>query len=114
MARRSAKPTVSPCPPGQRGGAYRPLSDADVRAITEAALTILADLGMGEVPARLAADLRAAGAVDGPPGRLAFPRALVEDAIAAAPARFVLHGQDEARSIEVGGEAVHFGAAVGA
>ena len=32
-----------------------------------------------------------------------------EDAIAAAAKSFVLHGRDEARSIEVGGDRVHFG-----
>ena len=36
-------------------------------------------------------------------------RALVEDAIACIAERFVLHGWDEARSIEVGVYGVHFG-----
>ena len=108
IARRAAKPALDPCPPGQPGGQYRPLAEDDLRRIHDTALRLLAELGMGEVPPRLAADLEAAGAVrDG--ARIIFPRSLVEDAIAAAPARFVLHGRDEARSIEVGGEAVHFG-----
>jgi trimethylamine--corrinoid protein Co-methyltransferase len=33
----------------------------------------------------------------------------VEDAIARAAKRFVLHGRDPARSIEVGGDRVYFG-----
>jgi len=98
----------NPAPPGQKGGQYRPLSEADLQAIYATAKRLLAELGMGEVPARLTADLLAAGAV-AKGDRLLIPPALVEDAIAAAAKRFVLHGQDEARSIEVGGEAVHFG-----
>ncbi|MEM9270015.1 MAG: hypothetical protein AAGA78_13890 [Pseudomonadota bacterium] len=43
----------NPCPPGQRGGLYRPLSDDDLAAIYETALKLLAELGMGEVPPRL-------------------------------------------------------------
>ena len=36
-------------------------------------------------------------------------RALVEDAIACIAERFLLHGWDEARSIKVGVDGVHFG-----
>ena len=108
LALRAAGPD-NPCPPGQRGGQYRPLSEPDLRAIYDTALRLLADLGMGEVPARLRADLLAVGAVADGRGRVLFPRALVEDAIAAAARVFTLHGRDEARSITVGGEAVHFG-----
>lgn len=64
---------------------------------------------MGEVPDRLRRELLAAGAVQASNGRVLFPRSLTEDAIARAAKRFVLHGRDEARSIEVGGDAVHFG-----
>ena len=66
-------------------------------------------MGMGEVPARLEADLLRIGAVDNGAGRLLFPSALVEDAIDKAAKRFVLHGRDEDRSIEVGGDRVYFG-----
>ena len=107
--KRAAKPVVDPCPPGQLGGAYKPLSDADLHAIFETALRLLSELGMGEVPQRLFGDLLKAGAVAGGPGRITFPRSLVEDAIAAASKRFVLHGRDEDRSIQVGGDAVYFG-----
>ena len=100
---------ANPCPPGQRGGQYRPLDEAELRAIYETALRLLAELGMGEVPARLQADLLAAGAEDNGTGRLLFPRALVEDAIAAAAKTFPLHGRDPDRTIEVGGDRVHFG-----
>ncbi len=104
-----AVPPPNPCPPGQRGGQYKPLSDAEVQSIYNTALRLLAELGLGEVPVRLADDLSAAGAQMGADGRVRFPRALTEDAIARAAKKFVLHGRDEDRSIEVGGDAVHFG-----
>jgi trimethylamine--corrinoid protein Co-methyltransferase len=109
MAKRAAKPVVSPCAPGQTGGQYRPLSDADIKAIYQTALRLLSDLGMGEVPARLHEALIAAGATDNGAGQVLFSPTLVEEAIARAPKRFTLHGRDEDRSIEVGGAEVYFG-----
>ena len=103
-----AAPAADPCPPGQPGGAYRPLTEPQMAAIHDAALTLLEELGIGEVPERLAADLLAAGAREAG-GRILLPRALVERATRLAAKRFVLHGRDPARSIEVGGRAVHFG-----
>ncbi len=107
LAQRAAPPP-NPCPPGQRGGQYAPLTTPEIKAIYATALRLLAELGLGEAPERLTADLTAAGAslTD---GRLLFPTSLVEDAIASAAKRFTLHGRDPARSIEVGDDAVHFG-----
>jgi len=109
IAERAAPPRINPAPPGQRGGAYRPLTDADLRAIYDTALRLLAELGMGEVPPRLADDLCRAGAEPGRAGRLTLPRAMVEDAIARAAKRFLLYGRDPDRAIEVGGDRVYFG-----
>lgn len=109
MAKRRAKPLIDPCPPGQVGGAYKPLTEAELNSIFDTALRLLATLGLGEVPARLYADLLAVGAQPGPSGRILFPQPLVQDAIEAAAKTFVLHGRDPARSIEVGGNRVHFG-----
>jgi len=109
MALRAAKPQIHPCPPGQRGGVYKPLSEVDLQAIFETALRLLEELGMGEVPDNLAKTLLAVGAVDNGKGRFLLPRPLVLDAIDKASKVFTLHGRDPARSIVVGGEAVHFG-----
>ncbi|SLN74517.1 trimethylamine methyltransferase family protein [Roseisalinus antarcticus] len=109
LIKRAAKPVVDPCPPGQIGGTYKPLSQADLENIFDTALRLLSELGMGEVPDRLRLDLLAAGAQDGEAGRILFPRSLTEDAIAKAAKTFVLHGRDESRSIEVGGSKVYFG-----
>jgi len=107
LAQRSVPPQ-NPCPPGQQGGHYKPLLEPELKAIYDTALRLLRDLGLGEVPDRLATDLTRAGAEMGDDGRVRFPNALVEDAIAKAAKKFVLHGRDEDRSIEVGGGAVHF------
>ena len=108
-AKRAIKPAIDPCPPGQASGAYKPLSRTDLQSIFDTALRLLSDLGMGEVPARLKRDLLRAGAIDADNGRVTFPRAFVEDAIAKAAKTFILHGRDANRSIEVGGNKVYFG-----
>ena len=109
LEQRAAGPSANPCPPGQRGGRYRPLNESDIRAIYGNALRLLAELGMGETPGRLRDDLLAAGAREDGGGRVLLPRGMVEDAIAGAAKTFTLHGRDEDRSIEVGGDRVHFG-----
>lgn len=109
VEKRAAKPLFDPCPPGQAGGQYRPLSVPDMHSIYETALRLLAELGMGDVPERLMNDLTQAGAQPLPGGRVGFPEAMVEGAIASAAKTFILHGRDDARSIEVGGDRVYFG-----
>ncbi len=109
LAKRAAKPAVDPCPPGQIGGSYKPLTEAEIQRVYGTALDLLEKLGVGEVPPRLHADLLAAGAVDNGAGRILFSPALVEEAIDCAAKTFVLHGRDENRSIEVGGNKVYFG-----
>lgn len=109
VAKRAAPLEINPAPPGQIGGMYRPLSEADLQAIYATALRLLAELGMGAVPQRLWDDLIGAGAVDLGNGRIGMPQALVEDCIAKAPKQFTLHGRDPDRSIEVGGDRVYFG-----
>ena len=98
-----------PCPPGQIGGAYKPLTEGELVQIYDTTLALLSKLGLGEVPDRLRADLIKAGAVEGENERVLFPAALVEAAIDQAAKTFVLHGRDPARSIEVGGNKVYFG-----
>lgn len=109
LAKRAAKPVVDPCPPGQIGGAYKPLSTLEMQRIYQTALKLLSNLGVGEVPARLRQDLCAIGARDNGAGRILFPAEIVEAAITAAAKTFTLHGRDPARSIEVGGSKVYFG-----
>ncbi|WP_299194437.1 trimethylamine methyltransferase family protein [uncultured Litoreibacter sp.] len=109
LALRAAPPAVNPAPAGQIGGAYKPLSEPDLKAIYDTALRLLENLGMGEVPDRLEKLFLSKGAHLNEKGRTCFPRAMVEDAIASAAKRFPLHARDPQRTIEVGGDKVHFG-----
>ncbi len=109
LEKRAAKPVVDPCPPGQIGGMYKPLSEMELRRIYDTTLDLLEKLGVGDVPDRLRADLLAIGAQELDNGRISFPPALVEEAIDQAAKTFVLHGRDPERSIEVGGNKVYFG-----
>ena len=109
IASRSAPPKTNPCPPGQEGGCYRPLSEDEMGRIYGASLRLLEDLGMGEVPDRLKRDLVLAGACTREDGRVSFPEQLVKRAVEVAAKRFVLHGRDPSRSITVGGKNVFFG-----
>ncbi|SMX43890.1 trimethylamine methyltransferase family protein [Octadecabacter ascidiaceicola] len=108
-AKRAVPVAVNPAAPGQVGGQYRPLTDADCKAIYDTALRLLSDLGMGEVPMRLWNDLISAGCTDLRKGRIGMPRALVEDILDKAAKVFPLHGRDPNRTIEVGGDKVYFG-----
>ncbi|MEM1006187.1 MAG: trimethylamine methyltransferase family protein, partial [Pseudomonadota bacterium] len=109
IAQRAAQPEVNPCAPGQTGGFFKPLADAEIALIHDTALCLLETLGMGNVPDRLRQDLLAAGAAEGQKDRVIFPRSLVETAIGTAAKSFVLHGRDESRSIRVGDDRVFFG-----
>ena len=109
MAKRRAKPLFDPCPPGQAGGAYKPLTEAELNSIYDTALALLAKLGLGEVPDRLRCDLLKIGAQDSGKDRILLPPTLVQEAVDHAAKTFTLHGRDPDRSIEVGGNRVYFG-----
>lgn len=87
LAKRAAAPVIDPCPPGQLGGQYAPLSEPEIKQIYDTALRLLAELGMGEVPDRLTKLFVAAGCTT-KEARVMFPRALVKNAIAGAAQRF--------------------------
>ena len=108
-SRTAAQREVNPCPPGQRGGAYRPLSEAEVKTIYDTALRILAEIGMAEVPDVVAEQALTRGAHWNALGRLCYPSALVEDIIATAAKSFIFYGRDSRYDIEIGGERVYFG-----
>ncbi len=108
-ARTAAEAEVNPCPPGQRGGQYRPLSDSGVAAIVDTALRILDEIGMAEVPDVVSEKAKACGAYTNDLGRLSFPRSMVEDTIDGAAKTFVFHGRDPKHDFELGGDRVYFG-----
>lgn len=100
-----------PVRPGMAGGRYRPLSDADVGKIHNAALDILEQIGLADAPPSGVELLAQAGATINGNGRITFSRALVEDHIAMAGRHYVLHGQDPRHDMEPSGKRVYFGTA---
>ncbi|GMG82394.1 trimethylamine methyltransferase family protein [Paralimibaculum aggregatum] len=108
-SRRGPEPEANPAPPGQSGGRYAPLTEPELVQITEAAFTLLAELGIGEVPAVVREAAHARGASTDERGRLRLPRALVEEMVAGAAKEFTFHGRDPRHDISIGAERVHFG-----
>ena len=107
--RTQPQPIVNPCPPGQIGGQYRPLSDSQLQAIVDSAFEILATIGMGEVPPKLFDAALKNGGVRSAENRLLFPRSMMEDIIAGACKSFWFHGRNGNEGFEVGGDRVYFG-----
>jgi len=91
-----------------QGGTYRPLSDRDVERVLQTALDVLEKVGMGNPLPILRERAVARGCWVDDHGRLCFPRALVEDVIAATPGTFVMHGYSPDYDMEVDAGRVHF------
>jgi trimethylamine---corrinoid protein Co-methyltransferase len=97
--------------PGLAGGRYRPLAATEVERIHRAALDVLEQVGLSDAIPSCIEIVTAAGGMLGDDGRLRFPRALVEDAIARAARGFVLHAADPGCDLEPWGTRVHFATA---
>jgi len=101
---------------GFSSGGFKPLSEADVNKIHDAALHVLETVGMGVI-GEFSPGINAIldmGATLSEEGRILYPRSLVEDAIAGTCRSWILHGLDEDRSIEIKPNSVFFGTAGGA
>ncbi len=96
---------------GMSGGTYKPLSDADVLRIHEAALTALEEIGLCDAPPSGVEILTGAGAILGYDGRIRFPRALVEDMLAISRKDLTLCGRDPRHDLDLSGSRVHYGTA---
>ena len=108
-ARASKSEMPNPCPPGQIGGQFKPLSETDLKTIIDMAYRLLAEIGMGDVHPRFMEDALAKGAHVNDKGRLCFPKALIDDVIDNAAKTFVLHGRNTKHDIEVGSNRVYYG-----
>ncbi|WP_281982246.1 trimethylamine methyltransferase family protein [Thalassorhabdomicrobium marinisediminis] len=102
---------LRPIRPGMTGGTYRPLSDADVQKIHNAALTALETIGLADAPPSGVEILTGAGALLGDDGRIRFPRALVEDMLAVACKDLTLCARDPRHDLDLSGQRVHYGTA---
>ena len=100
-----------PIRPGMSGGTYSPLSDSDVEKIHEAALQALETIGLADAPPSGVEILTKAGALLGDDGRIRFPRALVEDALAKANRSVTLFSRDGQTDLDLSGTRVHYGTA---
>jgi trimethylamine--corrinoid protein Co-methyltransferase len=102
---------MRPIRAGLEGGTYKPLTQSGMDQIHQAALRALEEIGLADAPPSGIAYLTGAGAILGDDGRIRFPRALVEDAIAKANRSITLHGRDPANDLELSGNRVHYGTA---
>lgn len=102
---------LRPVRPGMSGGQYKPLTEAGVSRIHEAALEALEVIGLSQAPQSGIDYMTKAGAILGEDGRLRFPRALVEDMLAKAARGITLYGRDSKYDMELSGTKVHFGTA---
>ena len=102
---------IKPIRPGMEGGRYKPLDDAGIARINEAALDALEQIGLGQPIDSCVEVCTAAGAIMGDDGRLRFPRAMIEDMVAKAARDFPLYGRDPQFDIHPGGTRVHYGTA---
>ncbi len=100
-----------PIQPGMSGGFYKPLSEADVQRIHNAALSVLEEVGLADAPPSGIEIMTGAGATLGDDGRLRYPQALVEDMVAKAAKGITLCGRDPQYDLHLSGSRVHYGTA---
>lgn len=106
----TVRPAENPFPGGLEGGWYRPLSDADIVRVHEAALTVLERTGVAVEDSEARDIMLAAGAkLDPVEGRLMIPRAMVEAALKLANRNVVLYSRDGKNDLHLTGKRVYLG-----
>ena len=105
--------TTSVADKGLTSGAVSLLSDGDKARIHDAALEVLETVGFAEAPDFTRDRLRAAGCVERSDGRVTFPRAVVEDAVARANTSLILYGQKPEHDVELSGAKTYFATGCG-
>jgi len=108
-ARTAPVSEVNPCPPGQRGGQYKPLSPKQLDDIIDTAFRILDEIGMAQIPDELLEAAQKKGCKLNADGRLTFSRSMMEDIIDGAAKEFIFYGRDPKYDFEIGGDKVYFG-----
>ncbi len=102
---------MRPIRPGMSGGSYKPLSDVEVLRVHAAALDALEQIGLADAPPSGVKYMTGVGAILGEDGRLRFPRAVIEDAIANAPKEMTMYARDPAHDLHISGSKVYYGTA---
>lgn len=108
LAARKARSASRAVRPGLSGGRYEVLARRDMERIHEAVLDVLETVGMADATHTVRQMALEKGCIEGPDGRLLFPRSLVEDTIAHACREIVMRSRDGNQELRVGGEKVHF------
>lgn len=102
--------TPNPAPAGLEGGAYRPLTDAQIARIVGAAYEVLERTGIEVGPSPCRDLLERHGCrIDSDRNRVHIPPALVERAMASARAEVLLAGRDARHDLHLGGRRVYLG-----
>jgi trimethylamine--corrinoid protein Co-methyltransferase len=104
----SLKPSV-PSNTGLEGGRYQPMNEAQMKQIDLAVRSILDQVGISEAPPIVIEKLCAAGARLNEDGRITFPAALFDRALAGLTRNFTLHGQKPGHEMLMSGKRVHVG-----
>ena len=95
---------------GLKGGFYKPLSDSDQKQIIDEAIGLLERSGTKVFSETARNYLTGAGAEVAEDGlTVRLPRSLVEDAIASAPSRVVLHARSPEHDVVLEDSRVYFG-----
>jgi trimethylamine--corrinoid protein Co-methyltransferase len=94
--------------PGMPGGAYQPLSESDIRRISDTALDILENIGIGDPIPEILHYALPGGCVLGEDNRLRFPRVLVEDLIDISAKEYICYAPDPRYDLEVSAQKVYF------
>ncbi len=96
---------------GERGGQYRPLSDADAETVVEATYQLLEEVGFADATQHCIDACVAVGAEYGEDGRLRFPRSVIEWTLQNCQRNVTLYGQDPKYDLDLTGSRVHFSTA---
>jgi trimethylamine--corrinoid protein Co-methyltransferase len=97
-------------PPGLETNTYKPLTEAGLRRIHEAALTVLERTGIQVLASECRDVFQAAGArVDESKDRVYISRSMVEDAVASAAKEVVLCGREPQHDLRLSGCRVYMG-----
>jgi len=94
--------------PGMQGGAYKPLSEHDIRRIYDTALDLLENIGIGDPIPEILHYALPGGCVLGNDNRLRFPRTLIEDLIDISAKEYICYAPDPRFDTEVSGQKVYF------
>ncbi|MBP7693046.1 MAG: trimethylamine methyltransferase family protein [Anaerolineales bacterium] len=108
QAEQTARPNVAP--PGLPAGQYKPLTDAQVLQIVDAALTVLEETGIEVMPSPCRDVWQKAGArIDTARHRVYIPRQLIHQGLASAAHEVRLCGQTPEHDLSLGGTRVYMG-----